>query len=44
MMRLRAARSPEPQVHQLVGGRRIDPSVNPLGLNPDNPIYWDTDR
>jgi len=41
MMRLRTTRSPEPLVHQLVGARRIDPARNPLGLDPDNPIYWD---
>ena len=40
-MRLRSMHSPEPQVHQLVGARRIAPADNPLGLDPDNPIYWD---
>ena len=41
MMRLRATHSPEPLVHQLVGQRRLSLADNPLGLNPDNPIYWD---
>ena len=40
-MRLRATHSPEPLVHQLVGASRIDPTRNPLGLDPNNPIYWD---
>jgi len=44
MMRLRSGRSPGPLVHQLVGARRIDPTNNPLGLDPDNLIYWDVDR
>ena len=44
VMRLRSAREPEPLVHQLVGARYIAPEDNPLGLDPDNPIYWDTDR
>ena len=44
MMRLRGGRSPGPLVHQLVGATRIDPTYNPLGLDPDNPIYWDVDR
>ena len=43
-MRLRNMHSPEPLVHQLVGARRISPANNPLGLDPDNPIYWDEDR
>ena len=43
-MRLRATHSPEPLVHQLVGASRIDPTRNPLGLDPNNPIYWDIDR
>ena len=43
-MRLRGMHSPEPLVHQLVGSRRISPAGNPLGLDPDNPIYWDEDR
>ena len=38
---LRSVNSPEPLVHQLVGERRISPIENPLGLDPDNPIYWD---
>ena len=41
MMRLRSTHSPEPSVHQLVGQRRMSLAENPLGLNPDNPIYWD---
>jgi len=41
MMRLRTSHSPEPLVHQLVGAGRIDPTKNPLGLDPNNPIYWD---
>jgi len=41
MMRLRTSHSPEPLVHQLVGQRRLSMADNPLGLNPDNPIYWD---
>jgi len=41
MMRLRSIHSPEPSVHQLVGQRRLSLADNPLGLNPDNPIYWD---
>ena len=44
MMRLRTTHSMEPLVHHLVGARRISPSENPLGLDPDNPIYWDNDR
>jgi predicted phage terminase large subunit-like protein len=44
MMRLRSIHSPEPLVHHLVGARRISPIDNPMGLDPDNPIYWDTDR
>ncbi len=40
-MVLRSVNSPEPLVHQLVGERRISPIENPLGLDPDNPIYWD---
>ena len=44
MMRLRTTHSLEPVVHHLVGARRIRPEDNPLGLDPDNPIYWDTDR
>jgi hypothetical protein len=44
MMRLRAMHSAEPLVHQLVGARRIGPRDNPMGLDPDNPIYWDEDR
>ena len=40
-MRLRSMHSPEPLVHQLVGSRRMSPGANPLGLDPDNPIYWD---
>jgi len=44
MMRLRTAHAIEPQVHQLVGARRISPAENPIGLDPDNPLYWDTDR
>ena len=43
-MRLRGLHSPEPLVHNLVGPRRISPASNPLGLDPDNPIYWDIDR
>ena len=44
-MRLRSMHSPEPLVHQLVNGRRmVAPAENPLGLDPDNPIYWDADR
>ncbi len=40
MMRLRSTSTPEPLVHQLVGGR---PSArhNPLGLDLDDPRYWD---
>ena len=40
MMRLRNTHVPEPLVHQLVGAapRQLN---NPLGLDPDNPIYWD---
>lgn len=40
MMRLRSTHVPEPLVHQLVGSapRQLN---NPLGLDPDNPIYWD---
>ena len=44
MMRLRSTHSTEPLVHHLVGARRISPDQNPLGLAPDNPIYWDNDR
>ena len=40
-MRLRGIHSPEPLVHQLTGRRPIRPEDNPLGLDPDNPIYWD---
>ena len=40
-MRLRTIYSPEPQVHNLIGTRRINPADNPLGLDPENPIYWD---
>ena len=43
-MRLRNTATPEPLVHNLVGPRTIPPERNPLGLDPDNPIYWDTDR
>jgi len=43
-MRLRGTHSPEPLVHQLVGAARIDPARNPLGLDPNNPLYWDVDR
>jgi len=43
MMRLRVGHS-KPLVHQLIGTRRINPATNPLGLDPDNPIYWDADR
>ena len=43
-MRLRSIHSPEPLVHQLVGAGRVAPGANPLGLDPDNPIYWDADR
>ena len=40
MMRLRNTHVPEPLVHQLMGAapRQLN---NPLGLDPDNPIYWD---
>ena len=41
-MRLRNTHSPEPLVHQLVA-QRVDRGHNPLGLDPDNPIYWDAD-
>ena len=44
MMRLRNIHVTEPLVHQLVGARRISPADNPLGLDPDNPVYWDKDR
>jgi len=44
MMRLRATHFVEPQVHQLVGARRMTLEENPMGLDPDNPIYWDKDR
>ena len=44
MMRLRSTHNVEPLVHHLVGARRIAPGQNPLGLDPDNPIYWDDDR
>ena len=44
MMRLRNTHAVEPLVHHLVGARRISPANNPMGLDPDNPIYWDTDR
>ena len=40
-MRLRNMHSPEPLVHQLVGTGRMSSAQNPLGLDPDNPIYWD---
>jgi len=43
-MRLRGTYSPEPLVHQLIGAARIDPARNPLGLDPNNPLYWDIDR
>ena len=43
-MRLRSMHSPEPLVHNLVGPRRVRAIDNPLGLDPDNPIYWDADR
>ena len=42
-MRLRSIHSPEPMVHQLVGTGRARVGANPLGLDPDNPIYWDAD-
>ena len=41
MMRLRNGQHIDPQVHHLVGSRRMTPQENPLGLDPDNPIYWD---
>jgi len=41
MMRLRSGQHAEPQVHHLVGSRRMTLAENPLGLDPDNPIYWD---
>lgn len=44
LMRLRGARNNPPTVHQLVGRRSIAPQDNPLGLDPDDPRYWDTDR
>ena len=44
MMRLRNTHAMEPLVHHLVGARQIRPADNPMGLDPDNPIYWDTDR
>jgi predicted phage terminase large subunit-like protein len=40
-MRLRSGQTREPAIHQLVGARRIDPVTNPLGLDPNNPKYWD---
>ena len=43
-MRLRGMRPVEPLVHQLVGAQRMNRTDNPLGLDPDNPIYWDADR
>ena len=44
MMRLRSGQYPEPLVHHLVGARRMTQAENPLGLDPDNPMYWDDDR
>ena len=44
LMRLRGVRRNEPTVHQLVGRRYIAPEDNPMGLDPDDPKYWDTDR
>ena len=44
MMRLRSTHVAEPLVHHLVGARRMSAVENPLGLDPDNPIYWDVDR
>ncbi len=41
---LRGMRPVEPLVHQLVGARRMSRTDNPIGLDPDNPIYWDADR
>ena len=40
-MRLRGMRPVEPLVHQLIGTRRMNRTDNPLGLDLDNPIYWD---
>ena len=40
-MRLRNIRSPEPLVHNLITPRRINPINNPIGLDPNNPIFWD---
>ena len=44
VMRLRNTRREGAVVHSLIGRRTIDPKDNPMGLDPDNPIYWDTDR
>ena len=43
-MRLRGARQPDPVIHQLIGARRRTLAENPLGLDENDPRYWDTDR
>ena len=43
-MRLRGARQPDPVIHQLVGATRKTLLENPLGLDENDPKYWDTDR
>jgi len=44
MMRLRGARRPDPLIHQLIGATRRTAAENPLGLDENDPRYWDTDR
>ena len=43
-MRLRGGHQPDPVVHQLVGATRKTLLENPLGLDVNDPKYWDTDR
>lgn len=43
-MRLRGGHQPDPVVHQLVGAKHRTLLENPLGLDENDPKYWDTDR
>ena len=43
-MRLRGGHQPDPVIHQLVGATRKTLLENPLGLDENDPKYWDTDR
>ena len=43
-MRLRGGGEHDPKIHQLIGARRRTLAENPLGLDENDPKYWDTDR